>query len=103
MRNSHGHPAPAALVGAFVPFAAACAFLFLYRDVVSGLIHDWITDGNYSHGLLVAPVALFIAWQRRCAFTNAPRRPQLWGLALTAASVALLVFGTLGAEFFTAR
>jgi len=83
--------------------AATGAFFFLYRDILVGLVHDWINDGNYSHGLLVAPVALLIAWQRRRAFVDTPHRPQYGGLILVAASLALLVFGTLGAEFFTAR
>jgi exosortase len=82
---------------------AVVSFAYLYHDIVAGLVHDWLHDGNYSHGLLVAPLALFAAWQRREAFADAPLRPSAWGLALAAVSLALLVFGTLGAEFFTAR
>jgi exosortase len=96
----------AAFPAATVTAALAVAFAFfgyLYHDVIAGLIHDWMHDGNYSHGLLVAPLALFAAWRSRDAFAAAPRRPSTWGLALAAASLGLLVFGTLGAEFFTAR
>jgi exosortase len=86
-----------------IALAAALAFFVLYRDVIAGLVRDWMTDGNYSHGLLVAPIAVLIAWHRRRAFAAAPREPNLWGFVLAAAGTALLAAGTLGAEFFTAR
>ena len=38
---------------------------FLYRHVIVELIHDWATDDNYSHGFLVVPIALCVAWHRR--------------------------------------
>src|SRR4051812_48752901 len=77
--------------------------LGVYHDVVAGLARDWLNDGNYSHGLLLVPVAGFIVWQRRQQFADAPARPSIWGFALAAASLALLIAGTLGAELFTAR
>ena len=51
-----------------MPLAGACAFVsaaFLYRRVVVKLVHDWATDGNYSHGFLIVPISLYLAWERR--------------------------------------
>ncbi len=35
-------------------------FVFLDRDVVIKLVHDWATDDNYSHGFLIVPIALYL-------------------------------------------
>jgi len=79
----------------------AASFLFLYRDVISKLIHDWSIDENYSHGFLVIPVALYLAWERRQKFAETARRPSLIGLFVSIAGMAMLLAGVLGAEVFT--
>ena len=79
----------------------AASFLFLYRDVISKLIHDWSIDENYSHGFLVIPVALYLAWERRHKFAEAAKRPSVIGLFVSIAGLAMLLAGILGAEVFT--
>lgn len=79
------------------------SFLFLYRDVLVGLVRDWAIDDNYSHGFLILPIALFLAWERRRRFLAAVRRPSNFGFILVLLSLAGLLAGTLGAELFTAR
>jgi exosortase len=83
--------------------AAAGTFAFLYRDVVAKLVHDWTTDGNYSHGFVVVPLAAYFAWERRRAFVETPRRPSVAGLFVIAGSLLMLFAGTLGAELFLTR
>src|SRR5207245_1558561 len=46
-------------------FCAAAAFVVAYRAVLVKLVHDWLTDDNYSHGLFVVPLALYFAWRQR--------------------------------------
>src|SRR5215471_12060996 len=82
-------------------FLLLASFLFLYREVLSKLVHDWSIDENYSHGFLVIPVALYLAWERRHRFAAAARRPSILGLIIAIAGVAMLVAGVLGAEVFT--
>jgi exosortase len=82
---------------------AVAAFLMLYRHVISDLMNGWLADSNYSHGFLVAPLAMFIVWQRRERLFAAPQQPSVWGLVLAALSLAALVVGVLGAEVFTTR
>jgi exosortase len=79
------------------------SFLLVYRDVLVKLVHDWATDDNYSHGFLIVPLAVYLAYERRARLIAAERRPSLAGLALVVGSLALLVAGTLGAELFLAR
>jgi exosortase len=77
------------------------SFGFLYRDVIAKLVHDWSIDENYSHGFLVAPLALYFAWERRHEFWKSKERPSVWGLLVVCCSLSLLVVGVLGAEIFT--
>jgi exosortase len=82
---------------------AAGAFLALYRPVLTKLIHDWGTDDNYSHGFLIVPIAAYLVWERRAALARLSIRPSHWGAVVLAASLGLLVAGTLGAELFLTR
>ncbi len=77
------------------------SFLFLYRDVIAKLIHDWSIDENYSHGFLVIPVALYLAWERRGLFFAARTHPSNFGLIVAIAGLGMLLAGVLGAEVFT--
>ena len=82
---------------------AGVAFAAVFFDVARNLVADWSTDDNYSHGFLVVPVALFLAWERRAALTAAALRPSALGLAVVVGSLLLLGAGTLGAELFLTR
>jgi exosortase len=78
-----------------------CAWL--YARVVAKLVHDWAADGNYSHGFLIVPVAVFFAWERRERLAGTPGRPSWAGLPVMLAALALVLVGTLGAELFLTR
>ena len=76
---------------------------WLYADIVAGLVRQWRTDDNYSHGFFVVPLALYFGWERRAALTRAATRPSLAGLLLVALSLAVLIAGLLSAELFLTR
>jgi exosortase len=76
---------------------------WLYRGTVAGLVHDWAYDDNYSHGFLIVPVAAYFVWERRSRLARAVPKPSLVGLLIVLASLATLVTGILGAEFFLSR
>ena len=79
------------------------SFAILYRDVIAKLVQDWWVDDNYSHGFLIVPLALYLAWERRHRFTRAMGRPALSGLGLVIVSLGVLVAGVLGSELFLTR
>ena len=89
------------------PAVALCLLLVsagvLYRHVVVKLVHDWATDGNYSHGFLIVPLSLWLTWERRAALAALPRHPSMLGLGIVLASIGVLTLGTLGAELFLTR
>jgi exosortase len=89
------------LLAALAVLAASVAVV--YRDVVPALVRDWMTDDNYSHGFLIVPIALYFVWERRERLMKAAWKPSLLGAFVTAASLAVLAVGTLGAEMFLTR
>ena len=87
--------AAAALIGV--------GFLLAYYNVLGKLLHDWANDDNYSHGFLIVPLALYLAWERRHKFLETPANPSLFGLVVVAGSLFVLVAGILGSELFLTR
>lgn len=83
--------------------AIVACFGYLYADVVTKLWNDWSTDDNYSHGFLIVPIALYLAWERKDALLRLPLRPNLSGLLVVLGSLAVLAAGTLGVELFLTR
>jgi len=88
------------ILGAVAPLA--CFFL-LYHQVIARLVKDWQDNDNYSHGFLIVPIALYFVWERRRALKEAEQKPSVWGLVIAAGSVATLLAGTIGFEFFLPR
>lgn len=83
--------------------ALAVCFGYLYAGVITKLVNDWSTDDNYSHGFLIVPIALFLAWERADKLQTIPIKPSLWGLVGVLGSLAVLTAGMLGAELFLTR
>jgi exosortase len=84
-------------------FMVAAGFLLLYRHVLAKLAADWWTDGNYSHGFFIIPIAAYFAWERRDRFRAAAQQPAALGLIVLVGSVLVLAGGVLGAELFLTR
>src|SRR5213080_2318801 len=88
-------------IGAALTVAAG--FLLLYRHVLVKLISDWWTDGNYSHGFFIIPIAAYLMWERRDRFTAAQQKPSTLGLVVILGSILVLAAGVLGSELFLTR
>lgn len=84
--------------------AVCVALLFAYATVLVKLGHDWWTDENYSHGLLIPFVIGYILWTNRERLKQEPARPSLF-LGSAAILLALLALwaGAAGAELYTQR
>jgi exosortase len=79
----------------------AAAFLLLFAEPLRTLARDWWTDPEAGHGLLLFPVALWLAWRRGWEGDARPQ-PAL-GLAVLIAAVLLRYLSGLAAELFTMR
>ncbi len=77
--------------------------LIVYLPVLIDLVSDWYMDDNYSHGFLILPVAVWLIWRKRKELAETPTKRNNLGLIFILGSLLLLIAGTAGAEYFTAR
>lgn len=77
--------------------------VLLYWDVVPAMANTWWTDEAYSHGLLIPPLAAYVAWLNRDQVLAVPATADARGLLLVAAGCSMHLLGRLGAEFFLTR
>ena len=102
--NREGRSARAALVGASAPLViAAVAAAGLYGSVVAGLVTQWFTDANSSHGILLAAAAAFVLHRRRKQIAAESIQPANWGFAVLGLALLVYVAGTLTGDIFILR
>lgn len=77
--------------------------LVLYAAVLADLAHDWWIDPSLSQGLLIPPLALYVAWTRRELTLKYPVAPDSRGLWMTVFACVVYLLGKLSAEFFLPR
>jgi exosortase len=84
--------------------AIGFAIIFAYATVLARLGHDWWTDENYSHGLLIPFIIGYILWTERDKLARVTARPYalIGGAAIVLALFALWA-GVAGAELYTQR
>ena len=79
------------------------AVLVVFWQVFVRLVDAWIVDGNYSHGFLIIPIALYFVWERREKLAAATMSPAWFGLVVLAGGIATLLAGLWGSELFLSR
>jgi exosortase len=67
------------------------------------MARHWKLVDDYSHGFLVAPLALYFAWERRADLLRTPIEPSWWGVVLLALGAMALALGRLGVELMAMR
>lgn len=88
----------------FTPFLVALAlWLMATAPAWWGMAQDWWSDPNYSHGLLIVPVALFFLWRERSKWRAAELHGSYVGVFLLTSAGLLYVVGTAAAENFSIR
>jgi exosortase len=97
-------PLSAAQRRAALEFGVAAAIATaIFAPILYYMVIHWNTVADYSHGFLVAPLALFFAWERRGQLRRAPIDPSWWGLVPLLLGTAALTVGRLGTELTTMR
>jgi exosortase len=87
----------------FAVVLVVISFGLLYHGVITRLVHDWLNDDNYSHGILIFPIACYFAWERKKQFLAEEISPAKTGIWVVLGSIAMLIAGILGAEMFLPR
>lgn len=84
--------------------AMTLALAFLYWSVAQKLGHDWWTDENYSHGLLIPFIIGYILWAGRERLSRVPEHySSVWAWAMIGFALIMLWAGTAGAELYMQR
>lgn len=84
---------PVVLAGVF--------FVLLFGDPLRWLARDWWNDPEAGHGLLLVPVAAWLAW--RTGLVAEPRPARVAGALCLGGAVLLRYASGLAAEIFTTR
>jgi len=77
--------------------------LLLYWPTISGLVRQWWTDADASHGFIVVIFSAYLLWKTRSSWKDVAIRPSAAGAVWIAIAMAALILGTFGAELFLAR
>src|SRR5579863_1862826 len=77
--------------------------LVLFASVLADMAHDWWTEPAWSQGMLLPPLALYIAWMQRDEILGFAATPDQRGLFLTGLACFTYVLGRLASEFFLMR
>jgi exosortase D (VPLPA-CTERM-specific) len=75
----------------------------VYWPILDGLVKQWMNNQDYSHGLVILPVTLYLVWQKRDEIQTGGYAPDWRALILLVFASAVYVLGELGAELFTTR
>lgn len=75
----------------------------VYLPVLYHMVLHWRAVDDYSHGFLIAPLALYFAWERRSRLRGVPISGSWWGLLPLSLGVLALTIGRLGVELTSMR
>lgn len=87
--------------GLLPPLVTALAFGVLFLHPATLLVRDWWTNPEAGHGLLLAPVAGWLAWKK--GWVGEARPGVALGLLILVGAVLLRTVSELAAELFTMR
>lgn len=78
-------------------------FIILYYKVLAGLVEDWGTNDNYSHGFFIPVISLYMIYSMRASLKKCRIHPADWGMLLLLAGLGQLLLAHAGSEFFLQR
>jgi exosortase len=86
-----------------IGFAAIATAVLVYAEILYHMVLHWKIVPDYSHGFLVAPLALFFAWERKRELARCAIAGSWWGVLPLALGVSALAIGRLGVELTAMR
>lgn len=78
----------------------AALITLVYLQVFRGLIYDWSTNPDYSHGFIVPFIAAYMVWSRKDVLKKDVYDPSNWGLLILVVGLVQFISGYIGAEHF---
>ena len=87
-----------------LPSAILLALIvILFGAALADMAHDWWVEPAWSQGLLLPPLALYVAWLRRNVTLAVPAVPDGRGMLITAFACFVFLAGQIASEFFLMR
>ena len=83
------------LLLSFSAVLATVSLGYLYFESLVFLFNHWIGSDDYSHGMFVPMISLFLIWQSRHRIAAAGVTGSRWGLAVVIAGLLLYLVGEL--------
>ena len=80
--------------------AAALALLLCYASTLRGMVSQWSTDEDMSHGFAVPFVIAWVVWRERARWSILLASPTAWGFPLLAGAAAMQAISSLGLGLF---
>jgi exosortase A len=81
-------------------------WLLIFHESLWSMVEIWSRSDTFGHGFLIAPIVVYLIWQRRAVLVRQSPSPALWALVAVAGSVLLWfvarVTGVLAVEEFAA-
>jgi exosortase A len=74
---------------------AVALVLALFWQTAWSMVSMWIKSDTFTHGFVIAPIAIWLVWRQREALAQLPARPFLPGLALLAAAGFVWLLGDI--------
>jgi exosortase len=87
----------------FIGLAAVALTFVVYGPILYYMVLHWNAVADYSHGFLIAPLALYFAWERKPQLEQAQIEPSWWGVVPLLLSTLTLSIGRLGVELMNMR
>src|SRR6185295_12837801 len=79
----------------FIAVVATVSLGFLYADSLAFLFGYWSGSEDYSHGMFVPLISLFLVWQARHRLAETGAETAWWGLAVVledSSSIGLVIW-----------
>jgi exosortase len=87
-------------LGLVPPALTAVALVYCYFSTLRGMVDQWSTDADMTHGFAVPLVVAWIVWNERRRWQQLPAEFCWWGLALLVAGAVIHTVAELGAGLF---
>ncbi|MFC1633205.1 exosortase [Planctomycetota bacterium] len=86
-------PARRRMLAYFASIVLLAVFIWSYKRGLEDLWNLWHRSDEYSVGMIVPFLALYVLWSRRHAIAGYPIKPSIWGLFVFIGAQAVRFFG----------
>lgn len=77
--------------------------VFAYWATIQKLVTQWLKSDDYSYGLLIVPIVIYLIWQKRTELKTVNFNSDWRALPVVFFAILVCVVGELGSELFTIR